>query len=235
MPIKECDRCGSYCLTTVAPCPKCDGIAFSYLSDEESRIIPEEKVLTFRKDAKFKLGESANDLNLAKLVPTLGQKNISFEGQFLGGYGLRVDIKPGTNVRVNFGSGGIEVNSEFFGWEDLIDLSIGGPGMYTTGGGWFGGGFGVKGALEGAAFASIMNILTTKVNISTILRLIFVNAELNIHTSVFTPENLDIELSPLRAFIKLKNSEQTKICPDCAEEVKAAAKKCRFCSYIFQS
>jgi hypothetical protein len=26
----------------------------------------------------------------------------------------------------------------------------------------------------------------------------------------------------------------SKVCPDCAEEVKAAAKKCRFCDYIFE-
>ena len=30
-------------------------------------------------------------------------------------------------------------------------------------------------------------------------------------------------------------SDDTKICPDCAESVKAAARKCRFCSYLFES
>ena len=30
------------------------------------------------------------------------------------------------------------------------------------------------------------------------------------------------------------STENTKICPDCAETIKAAAKKCRFCNYSYQ-
>ena len=29
-------------------------------------------------------------------------------------------------------------------------------------------------------------------------------------------------------------SEDSKICPDCAETIKAAAKKCRFCNYSYE-
>ncbi|MHB8580409.1 MAG: zinc ribbon domain-containing protein [Ignavibacteriaceae bacterium] len=32
----------------------------------------------------------------------------------------------------------------------------------------------------------------------------------------------------------IENNSQIKICPDCAEEVKAKARKCRFCGYIFE-
>lgn len=30
------------------------------------------------------------------------------------------------------------------------------------------------------------------------------------------------------------NGEATKVCPDCAEDVKEAARKCRFCGFIFE-
>jgi hypothetical protein len=45
--------------------------------------------------------------------------------------------------------------------ESLQDMSIGGQSL-TRGGGFFGGGFGAKGAVEGIAIASILNSLTTK-------------------------------------------------------------------------
>jgi hypothetical protein len=32
----------------------------------------------------------------------------------------------------------------------------------------------------------------------------------------------------------LPTGEETKLCPDCAETVKAAARKCRFCGYEFE-
>jgi ribosomal protein L40E len=32
---------------------------------------------------------------------------------------------------------------------------------------------------------------------------------------------------------KTKELDNVKICPECAETVKFAAKKCRFCNYVF--
>jgi hypothetical protein len=46
MKIKQCDECKAYCLTTVAPCPTCGGSNFSYLSDAESAVIPENEIIS---------------------------------------------------------------------------------------------------------------------------------------------------------------------------------------------
>jgi len=45
----------------------------------------------------------------------------------------------------------------------------------------------------------------------------------------------DGETSTKAADSKELLSENMKICPDCAEQVKAAAKKCRFCGSVFES
>ena len=41
-------------------------------------------------------------------------------------------------------------------------LEIGGPGLVKTGGGFVGGGFGARGAIEGMAIAAVLNGLTTR-------------------------------------------------------------------------
>ena len=47
-----------------------------------------------------------------------------------------------------------------------------------------------------------------------------------------------LQASILNRGIKVETIEvtegETKICPDCAETVKAAARKCRFCDFEFE-
>ncbi len=136
------------------------------------------------------------------LIPAFNQKSLTLACHFLGGYGLSQSLEPSAPLIVGFNASGLSINAEELDWSDLVDLSIGGPGLYQTGGGWFGGGFGVTGALEGAAFAAVMNLLTTKTQISTVIRIIFNEAEVNLHTSVVTPEILDNQLSAIRGFLK---------------------------------
>jgi len=47
-------------------------------------------------------------------------------------------------------------------------LEIGGPGLVKTGGGFVGGGFGARGAIEGMAIAAVLNGLTTRTSIKTV-------------------------------------------------------------------
>lgn len=49
------------------------------------------------------------------------------------------------------------------------------------------------------------------------------------------PQPVDAEADDhLTAYAELESGEDSKVCPDCAEQVKAAARKCRFCGYRFE-
>jgi hypothetical protein len=85
-------------------------------------------------------------------------------------------------------------------YSEIEDVEIGGPGLVKSGGGFGGGGFGAVGALEGMAVASVLNALTTKTKITTIIRVQAATCELFLLWTQATPERLRIELSqPLGA------------------------------------
>jgi hypothetical protein len=85
-------------------------------------------------------------------------------------------------------------------YSEIEDVEIGGPGLVRSGGGFVGGGFGAAGALEGMAVASVLNAMTTRTKVTTIIRLQATNSELFLLWTRTTPEQLRIELSrPLGA------------------------------------
>ncbi len=92
---------------------------------------------------------------------------------------------------------------------EIRGIQIGGAGEYTTGGGWFGGGFGISGALEGAAFATIMNVLTTRRHVDTMLRVVFDDAEATFGVEKYIPARLEIELAALLAAVRVGGSHQS--------------------------
>lgn len=82
----------------------------------------------------------------------------------------------------------------------IEDVEIGGPGLVRSGGGFVGGGFGAVGALEGMAIAAVLNALTARTAITTIIRVQAGNCELFLLWTKTTPDQLRIELSkPLGA------------------------------------
>ena len=78
---------------------------------------------------------------------------------------------------------------------EIEDIEIGGPGLVKTGGGFAGGGFGTAGALEGMAVAAVLNALTTRTTITTVLRIQARKRELFLLWTESTPAQLRIGLS----------------------------------------
>jgi hypothetical protein len=80
------------------------------------------------------------------------------------------------------------------------DVEIGGPGLVKTGGRFVGGGFGVPAAIEGIAIAAILNALTTRTSIKTVVRIQGTGCELFLLHTRQTPALLRMEMSrPLGA------------------------------------
>lgn len=85
---------------------------------------------------------------------------------------------------------------------EIKSITIGGPGSVTTGGGFIGGGFGVEGALEGMAIALVLNALTTRAKIHTMIEIITLRGEIFLHYGKMESTALRIYLSPVFACLR---------------------------------
>jgi Short C-terminal domain len=75
-----------------------------------------------------------------------------------------------------------------------------------SGGGFAGGGFGAVGALEGMAAAVVLNALTTRKTITTVIRVQAVTAELFLLSTQQTPEQVRMDMSHQLAAIRAARS-----------------------------
>jgi hypothetical protein len=112
----------------------------------------------------------------------------------------------GSKINVSFEEGNVHcihaARTATFGIFELAELQIAGPGSVTTGGGFIGGGFGVDGALEGVAIATLLNFITTKTKVHTFLTLITNFGELHLHYSGMEPSALRMALAPV--YVKIR-------------------------------
>jgi hypothetical protein len=82
-------------------------------------------------------------------------------------------------------------------YDQIAAFEIAGPGRVRSGGGFIGGGFGLEGAAEGMIVAGVLNALTTRSSVTTILNLTATGGEVIFHHGERTPEELRVFLSPL--------------------------------------
>lgn len=87
------------------------------------------------------------------------------------------------------------------------ELEFGGPGVVKTGGRFIGGGFGLTGAAEGMIVASVLNSLTSRTKIHTMIRYQANDLEAFFFHSVETPDQLRIRLSGVLS--RIRTSENT--------------------------
>ncbi|CAB4614786.1 unannotated protein [freshwater metagenome] len=92
-------------------------------------------------------------------------------------------------------------NAWSVGLSGIKSFQVSGAGAFQSGGGWFGGGIGFSGAMQGAAMAGIMNVLTTRTHFDCILRIVYENLDLTFQVLDRTPRQLEIDLTGLKYLV----------------------------------
>ena len=112
----------------------------------------------------------------------------------------------GSTIKLSFDANNVHcanaARTATFSLAELAELNISGPGSVTTGGGFIGGGFGVDGALEGMAVATVLNRLTSKTKVHTFLTLIANFGELHLHYAGMEPAALRMALAPVYVHLR---------------------------------
>lgn len=124
---------------------------------------------------------------------------------FLGG--ANVAVKTGLSVDVLFRADRIRVYPSRAHPQDtpLVELDyarsfsieLSGPGRFTTGGGYVGGGFGLTGAAEGMAVAGLLNALTTRTQVQSVIALLSAEYEGFFLSQQHAPDELRRTLAPV--------------------------------------
>jgi hypothetical protein len=120
----------------------------------------------------------------------------------LGGYAPEVDMLVGHQYDIRFREERLAVYQHRrpdlvieLPYAGIEAVDIGGPGLVSSGGQFQGAAFAAIVALEGLAVAAVLNLLTTKTAIKTVIRVQAATAELFLLYTRQTPQDLRIYLS----------------------------------------
>lgn len=134
----------------------------------------------------------------------------------LGGYVASSDMLVGRHYDVRFLGDRLGVYPHRLpnvlvdlAYRDVQVVDIGGPGLVKSGGGFAGGGVGAVGALEGMAVAAVLDAVTTRKTITTVIRVQAASAELFLLHTQQTPEQVRMHLSRPLAAIRAAQAPPT--------------------------
>ena len=118
----------------------------------------------------------------------------------LGGHGFGQEPQPRANIDLYFTTEGLWATRAGMGtpvmrrsYAEIVALDFDGPGKVTKGGGFIGGGFGLLGAVEGMAIVLVLNSLTTRSEIESLIRCEAREMEVFFFTNTATPRDLRIQ------------------------------------------
>jgi len=144
---------------------------------------------------------------------------------YLGGTG--VSLEPGRRAVIAITSDDLCVLERGslllrLGLRTLRAAEVGGPGLVREGGGFFGGGFGIEGAVEGMAIAGLLNALTTRTSINTVISIAWADGEAFFHTDADVPHAMRVRLSPIFVAIDRSRSQPPRAASVADEIAKLA-------------
>jgi hypothetical protein len=105
----------------------------------------------------------------------------------------------------------------------MREIEVSGRGSLKSGGGFFGGGFGFEGAATGIAVGTLLNSLTTRSHMETLLRIECSDAEMFFHNGASTPTALRMSSSPAIARLPQRVPPQAIAMTDIGTQIEQLA------------
>lgn len=208
---KKCEVCGYEMPIWATRCVSCEENKYNEeVKSEEAN----KRKRNFREyiaaevtEVKEPIGNLVNpkpsELTIETPKPSAVQVRLEISALYLGGTGA--DLDRGSKGVLVVNDLGFFFQSKSKAWSvgltGIRSFQISGAGAFQSGGGWFGGGFGFSGAMQGAAMASMMNLLTTRTHFDCLLRVVYDDLDVTFQILDRTPRQLEIDLTGLKYLV----------------------------------